>query len=150
MSEAGGELFVGRPLNLNTGRPIFSLPVYAHGDLILYDFYLRGRPLNTMDQTGKYNYEYIQYTIHILRRCKDFGFWVFMDPHQDIWSRFIGGSGALFWALPTCGFNPPTYYGNPSRPLTFQTTRAQRYPPMVWSTSQTLWTLFFAGRDYAP
>ena len=32
---------------------------------------------------GIYDYDYMNYTIRILVKCSDYGFEVFMDPHQD-------------------------------------------------------------------
>lgn len=128
---------------------------------------------------GKYDYEFIDYTVRVLRKCKEYGFKVYMDPHQDIvgcslhsclhsqltsygqWSRFSGGSGAPYWTLPACGIDPkgftPTQsaivhceYPNPAE------ADPAHFPAMIWSTnygrlaSQTLFTLFFAGRDFAP
>ena len=33
---------------------------------------------------GKYDEEWIQHTIAILRKAKDYDFYIFMDPHQDV------------------------------------------------------------------
>jgi hypothetical protein len=32
----------------------------------------------------KYDYAYMDYIIKVLYRCKDYGFRVYMDPHQDV------------------------------------------------------------------
>jgi len=36
---------------------------------------------------GKYDEEWIQHTISLLRIAKDYGFYIFMDPHQDVVRR---------------------------------------------------------------
>lgn len=33
---------------------------------------------------GKYDEEWIQHTIDVLHVAKDYGFYIFMDPHQDV------------------------------------------------------------------
>lgn len=36
---------------------------------------------------GRYDEEWIQHTIDVLRVAKEYGFYVFMDPHQDVVRR---------------------------------------------------------------
>ena len=36
---------------------------------------------------GKYDEAWIEHTISILRKAKEYGFYIFMDPHQDVVCR---------------------------------------------------------------
>jgi hypothetical protein len=77
------------------------------------------------------------------------------------WARFCGGSGAPLWTIHACGLEPRNFtatkaayiqneYPDPASP------RPQDFPAMIWSTNytrlacQTIFTMFFAGRDFAP
>ncbi|KAF8881269.1 hypothetical protein CPB84DRAFT_1751212 [Gymnopilus junonius] len=111
---------------------------------------------------GKYDYEFMDYTIQVLVKCKEYGFKVYMDPHQDTWSRFSGGSGAPYWTLPACGISPYNITATQAAilhseyPSPYPSPDPSTLPAMIWSTnygrllSQTIFTLFFAGRDFAP
>ena len=106
---------------------------------------------------GEYDEDFIQHTIGILRVAKEYGFYVFMDPHQDVWSRFTGGSGAPMWTLYACGLDPTKF--QVTQAALVQNTwepRPDDFPKMCWATNysrlacQTMFTLFFAGKDFAP
>ncbi|KAK3941306.1 glycoside hydrolase [Diplogelasinospora grovesii] len=105
---------------------------------------------------GIYDEEWIQHTIEILRVAKDYGFYVFMDPHQDVWSRFSGGSGAPMWTLYAAGLNPQSFAATEAAIVHNTYPDAEGFPKMIWSTNYyrlaaaTMFALFFAGRDFAP
>ncbi|KCV71361.1 hypothetical protein H696_02313 [Fonticula alba] len=54
---------------------------------------------------GIYDEEYIQYLVEVLTRARAHGIRVFIDPHQDVWSRFSGGSGAPAWTFDLVGLS---------------------------------------------
>ncbi|KAL8404527.1 hypothetical protein RB594_009397 [Gaeumannomyces avenae] len=105
---------------------------------------------------GIYDEEWIQHTIDILRIAKSYGFHVFMDPHQDVWSRFSGGSGAPLWTLYAAGLNPQSFAATEAALVQNTYPDPANFPKMIWSTNYyrlaaaTMFTLFFAGRDFAP
>lgn len=105
---------------------------------------------------GKYDEEFIQHTIEILRIAKSYGFYIFMDPHQDVWSRFTGGSGAPMWTIYACGLNPHSFAATEAAIVQNTYHDPDSFPKMIWSTNYfrlaagTIFTLFFAGKDFAP
>ena len=42
---------------------------------------------------GLYDTAYLDYLEQVVRLAGDMGFTVFVDPHQDVWSRFTGATG---------------------------------------------------------
>ena len=105
---------------------------------------------------GQYDEEFIQHTIEILRLSKRYGFFVFMDPHQDAWSRFTGGSGAPLWTIYACGLNPQSFAATEAAIVHNTYPDPAEFPKMIWSTNYwrlaaaTIFTFFFAGKDFAP
>ena len=49
---------------------------------------------------GDYDEDYLTMVEEQVKAAADRGIYVFMDFHQDIYSRILGGSGAPAWALP--------------------------------------------------
>lgn len=162
---------------------------------------------------GQYDEAYIAYLVAVVRKCKEHGIGVFIDFHQDVWSRWTGGDGAPAWTLLKVGFDidnldasgaavteqahaaagvaygvklesklesksksSDAAAGQPeagasgkpgskpgSKPESKAEARARTsafggepLPPMVWNSNNqrlaaaTMWTLFFAGNDFAP
>ncbi|KAK5995686.1 Glucosylceramidase [Cladobotryum mycophilum] len=105
---------------------------------------------------GIYDEDFIQHTIEVLRVAKSYGFYVFMDPHQDVWSRFTGGSGAPLWTIYACGLNPQSFAATEAALVHNTYPDPDNFPKMIWSTNYyrlatgTIFTFFFAGKDFAP
>ncbi|THC96506.1 hypothetical protein EYZ11_004005 [Aspergillus tanneri] len=105
---------------------------------------------------GKYDDEWIAFTIEVLRVAKQYQFYVFMDPHQDVWSRLSGGSGAPGWTLYAAGLNPRAFKKTEAALVQNTYDNPAEFPKMIWSTNytrlvcQTMFTLFWGGRDFAP
>jgi hypothetical protein len=103
---------------------------------------------------GTYDEAYLDYLAAVVAKAGDYGFRVFVDPHQDVWSRFSGGDGAPCWTLEAAGFNVARL-AETGAALTHQ-AHGDPLPRMIWPTNNfklaaaTMFTLFFAGNDFAP
>jgi hypothetical protein len=112
---------------------------------------------------GIFDTDYLDYISDVARRAGDYGFYVFIDFHQDTWSRMSGGCGAPGWTFEAVGLDFTRFhkagaalvmqhafdYGDP-RP------HQAGYPRMSWSSNYRLpancimWSLFFGGRWLTP
>ena len=101
---------------------------------------------------GIYDTDYLDYLVQIIRKCHEHGVVVFLDSHQDAWSRFTGGDGAPGWTLEAIGFDLAQLGESGAAYL----TTPEHAVPMAWNANNmrcgagTMWTLFFAGNDFAP
>ena len=54
---------------------------------------------------GLYDEEYLRYLHTLVSKMEDHGLGCFIDPHQDVWSRWTGGDGAPAWTLEVVGIS---------------------------------------------
>ncbi len=103
---------------------------------------------------GKYDEDYLNYIQTIVRKAAEYNVNVFIDPHQDVWSRFTGGDGAPYWTLEMVGFDPLKFTDTGSAFV--HNVKGDPFPRMIWPTNYnklaaaTMFTLFFGGNDFAP
>lgn len=111
---------------------------------------------------GQYDEAYLDYFAEVCRRAGDHGLRVFIDFHQDVWSRMSGGDGAPGWTFETAGLDF-TKFQAAEAALVMQHNydhglggRQDTYPTMSWGSNYArpanaiMWTLFFAGASFAP
>jgi hypothetical protein len=113
---------------------------------------------------GQFDRAYIEYYGKLVELAQKYGLYVFVDFHQDVWSRFSGGDGAPGWLYEKIGIDlskisdanaaivmQHRYDFNDPRPR-----QEDKYPTMCWgqnykySANAIMWTLFFGGKDFAP
>ncbi|MHA2249509.1 MAG: cellulase family glycosylhydrolase [Candidatus Kariarchaeaceae archaeon] len=103
----------------------------------------------------KYDMEYLDYLTKVVEKAGDYGFYVFVDPHQDVWSRFTGGDGAPGWVFEKVGLDF-RLFGKSGAATIMQEHYPDDYPAMSWAFNYqrfatcTMFTLFFGGNEFAP
>jgi hypothetical protein len=103
---------------------------------------------------GIYDEAYLDYLFAIVKKAQDYDISLYIDPHQDTWSRFNGGDGAPAWTFDVAGMEWPNFPATGAAVL--QCESGDFYPPLIWGTNAiklagaTMFTLFFAGTDFAP
>ncbi|MFX0070425.1 MAG: cellulase family glycosylhydrolase [Candidatus Hermodarchaeota archaeon] len=148
--------FVGRPFPLKEANEHFNR--IKHWGFNCLRFLVTWEAIEHKGPK-QYDKEYLDYIEEILKIAEQYEFYIFIDPHQDVWSRMTGGDGAPGWLFEKVGLDftkfdeseaafVMQYRFDPNNPTT--------YPPMYWDNnnirfaSTTMWTLFFGGRDFAP
>jgi hypothetical protein len=111
---------------------------------------------------GRYDDAYLDYFAAVSRRAGHFGLYVFIDFHQDVWSRMSGGDGAPGWTFESVGLDFTKFHAAGAAHVMqhkydyAKGGRQDAYPQMTWASNYRLpgnaimWTLFFAGRDMTP
>ncbi len=103
---------------------------------------------------GLYDEAYLDYVRAVVKKAAEHGIDLFIDPHQDVWSRFTGGDGAPGWTLEAVGFDI-TRFAETGAAIV-HATHGDPFPKMIWPTNggklaaATMFTLFFGGNDFAP
>ncbi|MFT3809581.1 MAG: cellulase family glycosylhydrolase [Micropepsaceae bacterium] len=151
--------FVGRPFPLSEAAQHF-------GRLAHWGFNCL-RLLTTWEAVehegpSKYDTTYLDYLTEITRLAGEYGFYVFIDFHQDAWSRMSGGDGAPGWTFEAVGLDFTKFHASGAAHVMqhkydyAKGGRQDAYPQMTWSQNYRLpgnaimWTLFFAGNAFAP
>ena len=103
---------------------------------------------------GIYDEEYLDYLHAVVKKAGEYGLELFIDPHQDVWSRFSGGDGAPGWTFEAAGLDIEKF-GPTGAAITHQ-VYGDPFPRMVWPSNSgklaaaTMFTLFFGSCDFAP
>lgn len=105
---------------------------------------------------GIYDMEYIAYVRQMLIRAKPYGFTIYIDPHQDVWSRWTGGDGAPGWIFEKLGMDTTKFQETGAAYLHQYYETPTQFPKMLWPTNYlkyacaTMFTLFWTGDEFAP
>ncbi len=106
-----------------------------------------------------YDKEYLEYLEELLKIAENYKFYIFIDPHQDVWSRMTGGDGAPGWLFEKVGLDFTKFDAAEAAfvmQYRYKKSDPKAYPPMYWDNNNvrfanaTMWTLFFGGKDFAP
>lgn len=111
---------------------------------------------------GEYDEAYLDYFASVCAAAGRHGLYVFVDFHQDVWSRMSGGDGAPGWTFESVGLDFVRFDAADAAHVMQHRYdaatggRQPAYPVMSWSgnyhapANAIMWTLFFAGEDFAP
>jgi hypothetical protein len=155
LKDPGGVSFTGRPFPLEEAE--------AHFDRLRRWGFTLIRLIVTWEALehagpGIYDEEYLAYLRKICLAAEEKGISLFIDPHQDVWSRWTGGDGAPLWTLEKLGMDPDRLdaVGAALTQQRYGEFHNGPFPRMIWPTNYsrygaaTLFTLFFGGNTYAP
>lgn len=112
---------------------------------------------------GRYDEAYLDYFAEVCRKAGEHGFYVFIDFHQDTWSRMSGGDGAPGWTFEALGLDFRAFDAADAAHVmqhrfryADESPHQAGYAQMSWPLNYRLpanaimWTLFWAGRAVTP
>ncbi len=143
--------FVGRPFPLEEADEHFRR--LKHWGLTTLRFLITWEAIEHSGP-GSYDEAYLDYLVKVVKKAGEYDLKLFIDPHQDVWSRFSGGDGAPGWTLEAVGFDLENLH--PTGAAIVHAMMGADYPRMIWGTNNfklaaaTMFTLFFAGNAFAP
>ncbi|MDE2635461.1 MAG: cellulase family glycosylhydrolase [Chloroflexota bacterium] len=103
---------------------------------------------------GSYDEDYLDYLEAVVEKAHEHDITLFIDPHQDVWSRFSGGDGAPAWTFEAAGLDVGSFHQTGAALLHQQ--QPDDFPHLLWANNYfryaafTMFTLFFGGQTYAP
>jgi len=143
--------FVGRPFPLEEADEHFER--LRHWGLTTLRFLITWEAIEHSGP-GVYDEAYLDYLVEVIKKAASYHLRLFIDPHQDVWSRFSGGDGAPGWTLEAVGFDLRNLH--PTGAAIVHAMMGADYPRMIWGTNNaklaaaTMFTLFFGGNTFAP
>jgi len=113
---------------------------------------------------GIYDKAYLDYFASICAKAGEYGQYVFIDFHQDVWSRMSGGDGAPGWTFDAVGLDFTKFHDAGATHVmqykydyaSEERRQEQNYPTMTWAqnyrmpANAIMWTLFFGGNTFVP
>ncbi len=143
--------FVGRPFPLDEADEHFER--LTHWGLDFLRFIVTWEALEHAGP-GLYDEDYLEYLTALLEKAQAYDIQFFIDPHQDVWSRFSGGDGAPAWTFEAVGLDISRFPETGAALL--HQRQPEDFPQLMWANNYyrfatfTMFTLFFGGAAFAP
>ena len=143
--------FIGRPFPLEEADEHFLR--LKHWGLDFLRFIVTWEAIEH-DGPGMYDEDYLDYLEAVLEKAQAHDINLFIDPHQDVWSRFSGGDGAPAWTFEAAGLDVDRFHETGAALL--HQKQPDDFPQLMWANNYyrfaafTMFTLFFGGKTYAP
>ncbi len=143
--------FVGRPFPLAEADEHFGR--LAHWGLDFLRLVVTWEALEHAGP-GSYDDDFLDYIEALIEKAGEHDISLFIDPHQDVWSRFSGGDGAPAWTFDVVGLEPAHF--DETGAAVLHQLLAGDFSHLLWFSNynrfaaQTMFTLFFGGNRFAP
>jgi len=151
LAEKRNVSFIGRPFPLEEADEHFGR--LKHWGLDFLRFLVPWEAIEH-DGPGIYDDAYLDYLEAVLEKALEYEIDLFIDPHQDVWSRFSGGDGAPAWTFEAAGLDVERFHQTGAALL--HQEQPDDFPQLLWANNYyrfaafTMFTLFFGGRTFAP